>query len=454
MCLGLFVLTLGTFWPATGNGFVNLDDFTYVVRNPRVSHGVTLSGLWWATTRSHSGNWHPITWLSHMLDCELFGLDPFGHHLVSVVIHSLSAVLLFIVLRSMTGARWRSLITAALFAVHPLRVESVAWVAERKDVLSVFFCFATLWAYVRYVKRPRASAYLLVVLFFALGLMAKPMLVTLPAVLLLLDYWPLGRVAAWRPGPEGSARAAAGETAPRDALKRLVIEKMPLFALSLGSCVITTIAQSRGGAVGSLQNYPVLVRLGNAVVSYAAYIRMTVWPEGLAVFYPHPGAGVSLSGAGAATLLLVCAGFWCWRWRFSHPFALVGLFWFLGTLVPVIGFVHVGLQARADRYTYLPQIGLLIMVVWGAAGLLARGKRGGPHSRRHIRGRRNSPDGPDAKPDPALAEQPDAVRAYAERDLGECAGAQQSRVSTDGTAALRGGREASRRSSADPTEVY
>jgi len=370
LCVGLFVVTLGTFWPATRNGFVNLDDLAYVVRNPQVSQGVTLSGLWWAATRSHSGNWHPVTWLSHMVDCELFGLDPFGHHLVSVLIHSLSAVLLFIVFHRMTAAMWRSLVTAALFAVHPLRVESVAWAAERKDVLSVFFFLATLWAYVGYVKRPSVRAYLPVVLLFVLGLMSKPMLVTVPAVLLLLDYWPLGRVAAWRQGAEG------GEIGLSLDLRRLVIEKTPLFALSLGSCVVTVIAQSRGGAVGTLENYPVLVRLGNAVVSYAAYIRMTLWPEGLAVFYPHPGASPSLPSILAAMLLLACAGFWCWRWRFSQPFGLVGLLWFLGTLVPVIGIVHVGLQSRADRYTYIPQIGLLVMLVWGVSTLAARKERG------------------------------------------------------------------------------
>jgi hypothetical protein len=365
LAAALSVVTLATFWPVTRNGFINLDDPPYVTKNLMVSDGLTLAGVRWAFTTGSMGNWHPVTWMSHMLDCQLFGLESFGHHLTSALIHSLSAALLFVILRRMTGSTWLSAAVAGLFALHPLRVESVAWVAERKDVLATFFWLATCWAYLRYVERGRTTAYALMLVLFGLGLMSKPMLVTLPAALLLLDYWPLRR---FGPVPDGRPVSRG--------LGQLLLEKAPLFLLSLVVSVVTVITQSGEGAVGTLADYPLHIRVANAVVSYVAYVRMTVWPVGLAVFYPHPGAGLCLWTTLAALLLLVCVCFWCWRWRFSHPFMLVGWLWYLETLFPVIGVIHIGLQAYADRYTYVPHIGLLIMAVWGAEAAVRAWGRG------------------------------------------------------------------------------
>jgi tetratricopeptide (TPR) repeat protein len=328
-----------------GNGFIDVyDDGTYVTQNRHVQGGVTTEAVRWALTASTGSNWHPLTWISHMVDCTLFGLRPLGHHATSLVLHGANACLLFALLLRLTASLGRSAAAAFLFAVHPLRVESVAWVAERKDVLSGLLFLLTLWAYVAYVASPRPLRYAALVLTFAAGLAAKPMLVTLPFVLLLLDVWPLGRT-----GP---------------GLRRLLLEKSPLFALSAGSAAVTVWAQNAGHALRSLRQFPLGVRIANAVVSYVAYIGKALWPSGLAVIYPHPGsslAGWQVGGAAIVLVAITWGALWLGKRR---PYLPVGWFWYLGMLVPVIGIVQVGEQGMADRYTYLPAIGLSLMLAW------------------------------------------------------------------------------------------
>ncbi len=362
VCAGLVVLTAIVFGATADHGFVNYDDEPYVLENPHVARGLTVEGLRWAFTQSHVSNWHPLTWLSHMADVELFGLThPGGHHLTSVLLHAATAVVLFLVLLQMTAAGWPSAFAAALFAVHPLHVESVAWIAERKDVLSGLFFVLTVAAYVGYVRRPPSvPRYLLVAGLFTLGLLSKPMLVTLPFVLLLLDYWPLERLSIETPphaAPVAQRRRLAVVTP-------LVLEKLPLFALAIAAAVVTYVVQD--SARGSLSHLTVWSRVANALNSYVAYLWMFVYPARLAVFYPHPGDALpSWRTVGACLVLgLVSAAALIWRRR--HPYLLVGWLWYLGMLVPVIGFVQVGSQAMADRYTYLTQIGLYIAAAWGA----------------------------------------------------------------------------------------
>jgi Flp pilus assembly protein TadD len=352
--------------------FVNFDDDDYVTANPVVLRGLTWHGVAWAFTTEHAVNWHPLTWLSHMLDVQLYGLDAGAHHLTNLLFHIGNTLLLFGLLHRMTGALGRSAFVAGLFAVHPLHVESVAWVAERKDVLSTLFWMLTLWAYIEYVKRPdlRQSSrrrYAAVLLFFALGLMAKQMLVTLPLVLLLLDFWPLGRVGigpnpagGWAPARDGWATAG-----------RLVWEKLPLLALAAASSIATFVIHQRGGAVIILSAIPLQLRIENALVSYVVYIGKMLWPAGLAVLYPYPQ---SLSAWSVAVAFVTLTGIsvaviWAAPRR---PYLPVGWFWYLGTLVPVIGLIQVGDQAIADRYTYIPLIGLFIIVAWGVPDLLVR----------------------------------------------------------------------------------
>ena len=349
LCVLLAGLVAFVFGGTMHNGFVNYDDPEYVFDNPIVSGGLTAQGVVWAF-HNHCSNWHPITWISHMLDCQWFGLNPAGHHFTNVVLHGATVILLFLVLRQMTGFLWRNALVAALFAVHPQHVESVAWISERKDVLSGFFFVLTLGAYTRYVRStPRAVfRYGLVALCFALGLMSKPMLVTLPFVLLLLDYWPLRRMTL-SPGiaPGDGARFGA-----------LLWEKVPLFLIAALSCIATVVAQA--GAIAKIDQLGLPVRIGNAIVSYVDYVRQMFWPTGLAVFYPHPAANLSFLGVLLALVLLagVTLGVIFFRRRF--PWLLVGWFWYLGMLAPVIGILQVGVQARADRYTYLPEIGLYL----------------------------------------------------------------------------------------------
>jgi len=338
----LAVAVLTVFWPALGHDFVNYDDDLYVTRNPWVQRGLGWTTARWALTSDAAGNWHPVTWLSHQLDWELWGPRPRGHHATSVVLHAVNTVVLFAVLDAMTASPWRSALAAALFGLHPLHVESVAWIAERKDVLSTCFWFLTLLAYVHYTRRPGVGRHLLVMLGLALGLMAKPMVVTLPCTLLLLDYWPLGR---WR---------RAEDVGP------LVREKLPLFALVAISSVVTWRVQSAAGAVLPM---PLANRIGHVLVTYVAYLGKMLWPADLAAMYSHPGAEAPVAVLFSLLLLaLVTAAVVVERRR--RPFLLVGWLWYLGTLVPVIGLVQVGVTAMADRFTYVPLVGIFVAIAW------------------------------------------------------------------------------------------
>ena len=361
VCLFLLLAVVLVFGRTVGHEFVNYDDDQYVYENPRVSGGLTVDGIAWAFTAIHSSNWHPLTWLSHMLDCQLYGLHPGGHHLTNVLLHAAVVILLFLVLWRMTGFLWRSAFVAAVFAVHPLRVESVAWIAERKDVLSGLFFMLTMGAYVRYTRRPFSlGRYLTVAVLFGLGLMAKPMLVTLPFVLLLLDYWPLGRMK-----PAAMEQTAAGGffSFPR----RVFVEKLPLLALAAASCAATIFAQSE--AVVPVDFIPMSSRIANAFVSYMAYIGKLFYPVGLAVFYPHPMNDLPIWKVVASILALTGISAEAFVWRRRFPYLFVGWFWYVGMMVPVIGLVQVGEHSMADRYTYLPQIGLCLSVTWGVAQL-------------------------------------------------------------------------------------
>ena len=340
--------------------FINYDDPHYVYQNTRITSGISLSGIAWAFTHVHALNWHPLTTISHMLDCQLYGLRAGAHHLTNLLLHTFATILLFLALQQMTEARWRSAFVAAVFAIHPLRVESVAWLAERKDVLSGVFFMLTLLAYVRYVRAPSVGQYLLVAVVFALGLMSKPMLVTVPFVLLLLDYWPLGRIKGQRSG------------AGRERLQ-LILEKFPLIALSAASSVVTLLVQK--GAVGWTEQLPVWPRINNAAVSYVLYIWQMFWPINLAVFYPHPEYRLPVWEIIACFLFLTAVTVIAIMLAKQRPYFITGWLWYLGMLVPVIGLVQVGWQGRADRYTYLPQIGLYILITWGVFDLTAAWRR-------------------------------------------------------------------------------
>jgi tetratricopeptide (TPR) repeat protein len=353
--LALAVTVLVLFFPASGHEFITLDDTDYILWNPFVSQGITWEGVGWAFSALRSSNWHPLTWLSHMLDVTYFGMDAGWHHLVSILIHTLNTVLLFLALFRMTGAFWRSITVAALFGLHPLHVESVAWVAERKDVLSGFFFMLVLLSYNRYIRHGGVGRYLLVAILFALGLMAKPMLVTVPFVLLLLDVWPLGRTPL-APPVDGSDRKSVP-------WRHLFLEKSPLLALTLGSCVVTYIAQQRGDAISGVESLSFGLRMSNALVSYVAYLGKTFWTSSLAVYYPHSFANLPWWQTAGSSLILIIVTL-AVLLRLGRPYLAVGWFWFLGMLIPVIGIVQVGSQAMADRYTYLPLIGLFTAAVW------------------------------------------------------------------------------------------
>ncbi len=344
----LFLATLSVYAQVWQFDFVNFDDPDYVTGNPHVRGGFTLANVVWAFTSHDAANWFPVTWLSHMLDCQLFGLRSGWHHLTSVVIHALAALALFAFLHRATHARWRSAFVAFVFALHPLHVESVAWIAERKDVLSALFWFLTLWAYVRYTERPGLGGCVLTLVMFCLGLMAKPMLVTLPFVLLLLDFWPLRRKVLW--------------------------EKVPFFAFASTVAVVTYLVQRASGAVQGFSTFPIGLRAGNALVSYVVYIVKTFWPIDLAVFYPYPLQLAAWEVLSAGLVLVGISALVVRSFR-DYPYLAVGWFWYLGTLLPVIGLVQVGTQARADRYTYIPMVGLSIMPAWGATDIARRRQR-------------------------------------------------------------------------------
>jgi protein O-mannosyl-transferase len=350
IALGLLALTLLAFAPMEHAAFLNWDDPAYVTDNAVVAQGLTSQGLVWAFTTTHASNWHPLTWLSHMFDVWLAGMDAGSHHVTNLALHACNVLLLFVVLAGLTRAPWRSAIVAGLFGVHPLHVESVAWIAERKDLLSATFFLLAIGAYARYVRQPSVVRYGLVAISMALGLMAKPMVVTLPLVLLLLDWWPLQRDVP---------------------LRRLMTEKLPLVALSVASTVVTFLAQRHGGAVASLVQWSWIARVENACIAYVTYLLSTVWPVDLAALYPMP-LQVSTVAAVLSALVLIVITLLVWRARGTSPYLPVGWFWYLGTLLPVIGLIQIGSQSRADRYTYLPLIGIFVLVVWGVADLVAR----------------------------------------------------------------------------------
>jgi tetratricopeptide (TPR) repeat protein len=344
ICVGLLVAIFAVYAQVGTHAFVNFDDPIYVTGNPQVRAGLTWNGVAWAFTTFHDSNWSPLTWLSHMLDVQLFGLDSGWHHLINVLLHALSTLLLFVVLRRMTGAYWPSAFVALIFAIHPLHVESVAWLAERKDVLSTLFGMLTLLAYSNYVARPTRARYLFTFLIFILGLMSKPMLVTLPVVLMLLDLWPLHR-----------------------GLR--IVEKVPFFVASLASSVVAFVAHQRGGAVATLEVIPLTSRIENALITYVIYVLKTFWPTNLAIFYPYPLQSIVVPAILSTIALAVITALVVLAYK-QRPYLAIGWFWYLVTLLPVIGIIQTGSQARADRYTYIPMIGLTITLVWGTAELL------------------------------------------------------------------------------------
>lgn len=362
ICLLLAVGTFAVYSPAIGHPFIfNYDDDNYVTNNQHVQAGLTWQTVVWAL-KSTDTNWHPVTWFSHALDCELYGLNPGGHHVTNVLLHALNVVLLFLLLAYSTRAPGRSFLVAALFAIHPMNVESVAWIAERKNVLSMFFFLLTLGAYGWYALKPDVKRYLTVTALFVLGLASKPMVVTLPCVLLLLDFWPLRRIRGWEPSSPESALAV-----PQASLSRLILEKLPLLALSVAASAVTVFAQRSGGAMRLV--LPLGVRVENAIYAYALYVWKAFWPAWLAVFYPHPGATLAAWQLAPAALFVISVSALVWWQRRACPYLITGWLWFVGTLVPVIGIVQVGEQAIADRYAYVPLIGIFVMAVWGAADL-------------------------------------------------------------------------------------
>ena len=378
-CLALAVVTLALYSPVVKHSFINFDDQSYVVKNLHVKSGLTWSTFTWSLTSTEESNWHPLTWLSHAMDWDLYGSNSGGHHATNVVLHVFNVLLLFLLLFRATGSAGRSFLVAALFAVHPLNVESVAWVAERKNVLSTLFFLLAIAAYGWYAKKPGIQRYLILVGGFVFGLASKPMVITLPFVLMLLDFWPLQRIEGWSPAfkAEGKTRKTRGASSfevnamrafviPQVRLSKLVLEKLPLLLFCVGSAAITVIAQ-RASSIRTLARFPLDVRLKNAAYAYAMYVWKAFWPTRLALFYPHPLASLAAWRLVVALLILAAVTGLAWKQRLTHRYLMVGWLWYLGTLVPVIGLVQVGDQAMADRYAYIPMLGIFVMVVWGAA---------------------------------------------------------------------------------------
>lgn len=366
--LFLSFITLAVYFQVRNHAFINFDDNLYVTENRHVQGGLTLDNFVWAFIAIHAANWHPITWLSHMMDCQLFGVNAGRHHLINLFFHILNTLLLFFIFKKMTGKLWQSAFIAALFAIHPLHVESVAWISERKDVLSTFSFMLTIWYYIEYVKIYTAGKYLLVILFFAIGLMSKPMIVTLPFVLFLLDFWPLGRIGF-------QAIVDNDKNQKRESVTHLILEKTPLLILVILSSCITFYAQKHGEAVIPLIKVSLKSRIMVALVAYAGYIEKMICPVKLAVFYPYPKI-VQWWEFGGAIVFLVLVSFLSIIFIKKRPYLIVGWLWYLGTLVPVVGLVQVGSQSMADRYTYVPLIGIFIMIAWGMPELLAKWRYG------------------------------------------------------------------------------
>jgi protein O-mannosyl-transferase len=357
ICLLLALVTLAVYWPVTSHQFIIFDDDDYITQNSHVTAGLTWPSIVWAFKTDHAANWHPLTWISHMADCQIYGVKPGGHHLTNVLFHIANTLLLFLLLKQMTGAVWRSAFVAAFFAWHPLHVESVAWAAERKDVLSTFFFLLTLTAYARFVNLSKVQSlkskvfYILALFLFACGLMSKPMVVTLPFVLLLLDFWPLERFQI--------------SNFKFQICRRLVIEKIPFFVLSFAGSLVTYLVQKTNGAVSGVS---IFSRAESVLLTYARYISKTFWPADLSIVYPYRYSWPAIFVIGTALLLVIWSALFIYRAK-KNPYLLVGWFWFFGTLVPTIGVVQVGAQSMADRYMYIPSIGLFIIVVWGANDL-------------------------------------------------------------------------------------
>ena len=366
VCAALALGTLLLYAPTLTFDFINWDDPQYVINNSHLNGGLGWRGLAWCFQTGYGGNWIPLVWLSYMLDYQFHALNPAGYHATNVLLHAASAVLLFLILKRMTGTLWRSAMVAALFAWHPMHVESVAWIAERKDVLSTFFWMLTMWAYLNFTAKGGVGRYFLVLLFFALGLMAKPMLVTLPFVLLLLDWWPLSRFQTKTPAGETIRETLA---CPVKTCRQLILEKAPMLLLAVGSSLLTALLQSHVGAIAALGRLPLLPRLENALISYCRYIEKLIWPVDLSIMYPLHIAR-PISEIVAVVVILAAISDVAIRFRKKFPYLMMGWLWYLGTLVPVIGIVQIGAQGMADRYTYIPSIGLFIMVCWGAFDLV------------------------------------------------------------------------------------
>jgi tetratricopeptide (TPR) repeat protein len=373
ICLLLSSAVLIVYWQLTGFEFVNFDDPKYVIGNPTIKQGITLQGIRWAFVSVYASNWHPLSWISHMLDIQFFGMNPGMHHLTNVILHIINALMLFLILEKMTGALWRSAITAALFALHPLHVESVAWISERKDVLSIFFWMCTLMAYLWYVKGRSIQRYLIVVILYILGLLSKPMLVTLPFLLLVLDFWPLKRFKIRETTDSSNPQEKQYVLLPQVLL--LCLEKLPLLIIAVISSGMTIYAQRSGGALRPFEILSMTTRIENALVSYVAYLGKMIWPLNLAVFYPYPDTLSPYIVILSCILLLMVTVLVLFN-AIRLPYLAVGWFWYLGTLIPVIGILQVGSQSMADRYTYIPLVGIFIMIVWGFQEALHRHSRG------------------------------------------------------------------------------
>jgi len=360
LSLSLVLLTIGVYSSVGHHPFVDYDDPDYVTQNQHVKAGLTWNTLTWALTSTEASNWHPLTWLSHATDCELFGLNAAGHHWTSLLLHAINAVLLFLLLQRVTAATWESLFVAALLALHPLNVESVAWIAERKNVLSTMFFLFALAAYGWYAQKPEVRRYVVLATLFVLGLASKPMVITLPFVLLLLDFWPLQRIKDW---------TQPSQTLPVEqaSFSRLVLEKLPLLVLAAGSAIITIVAQKESVVMTNV--LPLEVRMETSLYSYGIYIWKMFWPTRLALIYPHPGRTLAVWKPLLGALLIVAVTAWAWQQRFRRPYVAVGWLWYLGTAVPIIGIMQVGVQAMADRYAYVPLIGLFVAISWGLSGV-------------------------------------------------------------------------------------
>jgi tetratricopeptide (TPR) repeat protein len=373
ICLILIIATLAVYWQVQNNDFVYFDDDLYVLENPDIKTGLNLKSIYWAFTNVRAGFWFPITWLSHIIDYSLYGINPKGHHFNNLLFHTANALLLFLALHRMTGALWRSACVSALFALCPLNAEPVAWISSRKDVLSTFFWMLTIYCYTIYTEKPEVWRYLLVFLFFSLGLMSKPMLMTLPFVLILLDYWPLDRLRLGSSSSSNNLMKYPDRNVKdqKYSFMKLLFEKVPLFIFSLSSCVIVYFAEMEVGALKSLDKYPLDVRIFNAITSYAKYVYKLICPVNLACFYPHPGMPEWWQIAGSG-FIIIMVSILALKYIRQHPYLFVGWLWYLVTLVPVIGFIQIGGHALADRYAYIPLIGIFIIIVWGGYSLFTK----------------------------------------------------------------------------------